>query len=64
MHQMPYIWLMIKIYIHNQIGYYVVDSKNNYIELATRSNSLENSTSLKDVVDEMSGWSFAEADRE
>ena len=46
-----------------QIGYYVVDSKNNYIELATRSNSLENSTSLKDVVDEMSGWSFAEADK-
>lgn len=46
-----------------QIGYYAVDEKNNYYELATRANSLENKTSLKDVIDENSGWSFAESDK-
>ncbi len=46
-----------------QVGYYAVDSKNNYYELATRANSLENKTSLKDVIDENSGWSFAESDK-
>lgn len=46
-----------------QIGYYVVDKKNNFIELATRSNSLDKKTSLKDVVEDMSGWNFAEQDR-
>ncbi|MDE5630145.1 MAG: hypothetical protein K2I70_00945 [Bacilli bacterium] len=46
-----------------QIGYYAVDSNNNYYELATRANSLENKTSLKDVIDENSGWSFAESDK-
>lgn len=51
-----------KIYNY-QIGYYVVDEKGDYIEFATRSNALEKSTSLKDVVSEMSGWNFAEADR-
>ena len=46
-----------------QIGYYAVDEKNNYYELATRANSLENKTSLKDVIEENSGWSFAESDK-
>lgn len=46
-----------------QIGYYAVDDNNNYYELATRANSLENKTSLKDVIDENSGWSFGESDK-
>ncbi|MCX4365749.1 MAG: hypothetical protein OSJ70_08280 [Bacilli bacterium] len=46
-----------------QVGYYAVDKKNNYYELATRANSLEKKTSLKDVIDENSGWSFAESDK-
>ncbi|MDE6292088.1 MAG: hypothetical protein K2L98_00240, partial [Bacilli bacterium] len=46
-----------------QVGYYAVDSNNNYYELATRANSLENKTSLKDVIEENSGWSFGESDK-
>lgn len=46
-----------------QVGYYAVDDSNNYYELATRANSLENKTSLKDVIQENSGWSFAESDK-
>lgn len=46
-----------------QIGYYVISDNNEYIELATRSNSLENSSSLKEIIKEMSGWSFAESDQ-
>lgn len=46
-----------------QIGYYVVDKDNNYIELASRSRAIVNKTSLKEVVDEMSGWNFAEEDK-
>ena len=44
-----------------QVGYYAVDDNNNYYELATRSGSLDNKTSLKDVIEENSGWSFAES---
>lgn len=46
-----------------QVGYYAVDDNNNRYELASRSGSLENKTSLKDVIEENSGWSFAESDK-
>lgn len=46
-----------------QVGYYAVDDNNNYYELAVRANSLENKTSLKDIIEENSGWSFAESDK-
>lgn len=46
-----------------QVGYYAVDDNGNYYELATRARALENSTSLKDVIEENSGWSFGESDK-
>lgn len=45
-----------------EIGYYVVDKDGKYISLATRSNKLDNASSLSEIVTEMSGWAFAEAD--
>lgn len=46
-----------------QIGYYVENSDGTLTEFATRSNTFENKSSLKEVVDEMSAWSFAESDK-
>lgn len=43
-----------------QIGYYVVDEDNNYIEFATRSKKADTKASLADIVDELSGWNFGE----
>lgn len=58
----PAIYLAKDTKIFNyQIGYYVVDENNNYYELATRSNSLENASSLKEIVNELSAWDFAES---
>ena len=48
-----------KIY-NFQIGYYVKNEKGDLVEFATRSRQLDSSTSLKEVVSEMSGWNFAE----
>lgn len=44
------------------IGYYVVNNNNELIEFLTRTDKFDNKTSLKDVVLETSGWSFAESD--
>lgn len=46
-----------------QIGYYVVDKNDNYIELATRSGNLSEKASLKEILEEMSGWNFPEPDK-
>lgn len=43
-----------------QVGYYVVDAKGEYHELATRSQKLDKATSIRDVVTENSGWSISE----
>lgn len=44
-----------------EIGYYVKDSNGEFVKLASRSQELEEATSLSDVVKEMSGWNLAEA---
>lgn len=44
-----------------QIGYYVVDKDNNYIEFATRSKKADAKADLADVIEELSGWNFGEA---
>lgn len=43
-----------------QVGYYAVDAKGEYHELATRSQKLDKATSIRDVVTENSGWSISE----
>lgn len=48
-----------KIYSY-QIGYYVVDESNDYIEFVTRGSKLEEPLSLSELVDELSAWDFAE----
>lgn len=48
-----------KVYSY-QIGYFAVDESRNYYELVSRSNSLEKASSLKEIVDELSSWDFAE----
>ncbi|MCH5167769.1 MAG: hypothetical protein J1F35_07795 [Erysipelotrichales bacterium] len=44
-----------------QLGYFVVDGNGNYIEFASRSKEADTSAKLSDIVDELSGWSFAES---
>lgn len=46
---------------HYQMGYYVVDDEGNYIEFATRSKEADTKAKLSEVVEELSGWSFAES---
>ncbi len=46
-----------------QMGYYVVDKKGNYIELATRARELDKKDSLASITEEMSAWNFAEPDK-
>ena len=48
-----------KIYTYS-IGYYTVDSKGNYEELAVRSGSLEKPLEAKDIIGDYSGWNIAE----
>lgn len=43
-----------------QMGYYVVDKDNNYIEFATRSKKADTKANLGDVISELSGWNFGE----
>lgn len=43
-----------------QIGYYVVNEKGEYIELASRSAKLEESIKLSQIITDMSGWNFPE----
>ena len=44
-----------------QLGYYVVDNEGKYIEFASRSKEANSSAKLSDIVEELSGWSFAES---
>ncbi len=49
-----------KVYAY-QIGYFVVDEENNYIELASRSNTeAVGESKLSQLVSEMSSWNFGE----
>lgn len=48
-----------KVYSY-QIGYYAVDSKGEFHELATRARKLDKASPLSDLVTENSGWSIAE----
>lgn len=49
-----------KVYTY-QLGYYVVDSNNEYHEFLTRSKEADTAASLADIVNELSGWSLAES---
>lgn len=44
-----------------QMGYYVVDKNNTYHEFATRSKMADTPATVSEIVDELSGWSIAEA---
>ena len=49
-----------KVYSY-QLGYYVVDKDGEYIEFASRSKEADTPATLAEIVDELSGWSFAES---
>lgn len=44
-----------------QMGYYAIDKDNNYIEFATRSKKADTKADLAEVIEELSGWNFGEA---
>ncbi len=46
-----------------QIGYFVVDENDNYIEFASRSKEADTSVNLSTVIDELSAWNFGELSR-
>lgn len=48
-----------KIY-NFEMGYYIKMEDDKYLPFATRARELENASSLKEIVEEMSGWNFFE----
>lgn len=43
-----------------EIGYYIKMSEGEYLPFTTRSRELENASSLKEIIEEMSAWNFYE----
>lgn len=48
-----------KVYAY-EIGYYVVDEKNNYIPFCTRSKKLDSPVDIETIISESSSWSFGD----
>lgn len=57
----PALYLGEDYKIYNfELGYYIEKGKGEYLSFATKSRELDSASSLKEIVEEMSGWNFFE----